>query len=190
MGEESFSKELCEQGPLMSETTGPKTNDEVREQGDASSFDCNICLGAVQDPVVTMCGHLFCWPCLHQWLLTQPNRKLCPVCKSAVDRDRVVPLYGRNNPRQADPRNKIPPRPTGHRSEPEVAAAHAYRFGGRFHMSVGLGFPFGFITSSLNFGEPRPAARNRGTQQFQDEQNLSKLFLFVAFVFICWLVFV
>ena len=28
-----------------------------------------------------MCGHLFCWPCLHQWLETRPNRQICPVCK-------------------------------------------------------------------------------------------------------------
>jgi len=36
-----------------------------------------------------MCGHLFCWPCLHQWLDTRPNRQLCPVCKSAISKERV-----------------------------------------------------------------------------------------------------
>uniref|UniRef100_A0A914RNH6 RING-type E3 ubiquitin transferase n=1 Tax=Parascaris equorum TaxID=6256 RepID=A0A914RNH6_PAREQ len=35
-----------------------------------------------------MCGHLFCWPCLHQWLNTRPNRQLCPVCKSAISKDK------------------------------------------------------------------------------------------------------
>ena len=31
-------------------------------------FDCNICLEDVYDPVVTRCGHLYCWPCLYKWL--------------------------------------------------------------------------------------------------------------------------
>ena len=29
-----------------------------------SSFECNICLHQAEQPVVTPCGHLFCWPCL------------------------------------------------------------------------------------------------------------------------------
>ena len=31
-------------------------------------FDCNICLETVKEPVVTRCGHLYCWPCLYKWL--------------------------------------------------------------------------------------------------------------------------
>ena len=32
-------------------------------------FLCAICLDTVSDePVVTRCGHIFCWPCLYQWL--------------------------------------------------------------------------------------------------------------------------
>ena len=33
-----------------------------------SPFDCNICLDGVTQPVVTRCGHLYCWPCLYRWL--------------------------------------------------------------------------------------------------------------------------
>jgi hypothetical protein len=33
-----------------------------------SRFSCNICLDAVTEPVVTQCGHLYCWPCMYQWL--------------------------------------------------------------------------------------------------------------------------
>ena len=37
------------------------------ESNDAErSFECNICLDVARDAVVSMCGHLFCWPCLHQ----------------------------------------------------------------------------------------------------------------------------
>ncbi|XP_016942005.2 E3 ubiquitin-protein ligase RNF185 [Drosophila suzukii] len=164
---------------------------ENKEQNDESLYECNICLDTAKDAVVSMCGHLFCWPCLHQWLLTRPNRKLCPVCKAAVDKDKVIPLYGRNSTHQEDPRNKVPPRPAGHRTEPDPAPGFpGFGFGDGFHMSFGIGaFPFGFITSSLNFGEPRPAAANRGTTQYEDEQTLSKLFLYLAFMCIAWLFF-
>ncbi len=28
------------------------------------AVQCNICLELARDPVVTLCGHLYCWPCL------------------------------------------------------------------------------------------------------------------------------
>ena len=37
-------------------------------------FNCNICLDTVQEPVVTQCGHLFCWTCLYRWLVLTPPR--------------------------------------------------------------------------------------------------------------------
>ncbi|XP_060644769.1 E3 ubiquitin-protein ligase RNF185-like [Drosophila nasuta] len=163
-------------------------NDKDKEQHE-SLYECNICLDPAKDAVVSMCGHLFCWPCLHQWLLTRPNRKLCPVCKAAVDKDKVIPLYGRNSTRQEDPSNKVPPRPAGQRTEPEPAPGfRGFGFGDGIQISFGIGaFPFGFFTSTLNLGERRPA--NRGTTQYENEQTLSRLFLYLAFILICWLLF-
>jgi E3 ubiquitin-protein ligase RNF5 len=83
-----------------------------------SQYECNICLDTARDAVISMCGHLFCWPCLHKWLETRPNNQTCPVCKSAISREKVIPLYGRNCSDKKDPRDKIPPRPQGQRSEP------------------------------------------------------------------------
>lgn len=41
----------------------------ARSQSKDSRFMCAICIDEVSDePVVTKCGHLFCWPCLYQWL--------------------------------------------------------------------------------------------------------------------------
>lgn len=59
-----------------------------------SNFECSICLELSQDPVVTMCGHLFCWPCLHQWITIHSSLQECPVCKACV-KDKIIPLYGR-----------------------------------------------------------------------------------------------
>ncbi|KAJ6848202.1 RING finger protein 5 [Iris pallida] len=87
---------------------------------DAGNFECNICLELAQDPIVTLCGHLFCWPCLYQWLHVHAYSPECPVCKAIIEEEKLVPLYGRGkNP--TDPRSKtapgvnIPHRPSGQR---------------------------------------------------------------------------
>ncbi|TVU27617.1 hypothetical protein EJB05_19111, partial [Eragrostis curvula] len=64
--------------------------------GEAPCFDCSICLHPADEPVVTPCGHLYCGPCLHQWMRSgQPAADKCPVCKATVSEDRLVYLYGR-----------------------------------------------------------------------------------------------
>jgi len=179
--------------PMEENTDSTQAQDQKdkEDEKDDSMFECNICLDVAKEPVVSLCGHLFCWPCLHQWLETRPNRQFCPVCKAAISRDKVVPLYGRGNAKQEDPRNKkVPPRPAGQRQEPEQPGFQGFGFGdGGFHMSFGIGaFPFGFFTSSFNIGEPRPSAAPRGTAQYEDEQYLSKVFLWVAVIFLLWLI--
>jgi E3 ubiquitin-protein ligase RNF5 len=62
---------------------------------------------------------------LHQWLETRPNRQSCPVCKAAISRDKVIPLYGRGGSKE-DPREKLPPRPQGQRTEPENTGVNIY----------------------------------------------------------------
>eukprot|EP00250_Pteridium_aquilinum_P014079 c21764_g1_i1 orf=39-2465(+) len=60
-------------------------------------FDCNICLEMATDPVVSCCGHLFCWPCLHEWLYVHSIARDCPVCKGFLPDDAIIPIYGRGN---------------------------------------------------------------------------------------------
>lgn len=88
--------------------------------GDAAAFECNICLELAKDPVVTLCGHLYCWPCLYRWLQVQSYCRQCPVCKAGVEVDKVVPIYGRGseNPEPHPDAVKmvpLPPRPIGQR---------------------------------------------------------------------------
>lgn len=73
------------------------------DRNGSSGFDCNICLDCVQDPVVTLCGHLYCWPCIYKWLNShtisyeneEKQKPQCPVCKSEISESSLVPLYGR-----------------------------------------------------------------------------------------------
>lgn len=69
-----------------------------------SRFGCSICFEPVVEPVVTLCGHLFCWPCLYRWTqryarplgssnITSSETPLCPVCKATIPSDNVIPLY-------------------------------------------------------------------------------------------------
>ncbi|KAL9155299.1 hypothetical protein ABFS82_10G172900 [Erythranthe guttata] len=60
----------------------------------SSFFDCSICLDSAKDPVVTCCGHLFCWPCIYRWLNHQSSANQCPVCKGEVTVSNVTPIYG------------------------------------------------------------------------------------------------
>ena len=83
-----------------------------------SRFSCNICLEPVTEPVVTKCGHLYCWPCLYRWLepgmlpgerqsltgslygsaAVDETRRRCPVCNAPCSVPTLVPIYVRNEP--------------------------------------------------------------------------------------------
>ncbi|KAG7026575.1 E3 ubiquitin-protein ligase RMA1H1, partial [Cucurbita argyrosperma subsp. argyrosperma] len=90
-------------------------------------FDCNICLDFAHEPVVTLCGHLYCWPCIYKWLhvksvsLAIDEQPQCPVCKADISHTTMVPLYGRGQmAEEVGPEAKamhqdnvdIPPRPS------------------------------------------------------------------------------
>ncbi|MCO5575309.1 hypothetical protein L7F22_029109 [Adiantum nelumboides] len=136
---------------------GGFSSDNNRSHGSsASGFDCNICLELAQDPVVTLCGHLFCWPCLYRWLRGHSTCNECPVCKALVEEDKLVPLYGRGSGNSSDPRRKPPPamssdvphRPPGQRPPPARPAEHFNQ-----HHPQSPGFNF------MGAGAPMAAAR-------------------------------
>ncbi|XP_071745164.1 E3 ubiquitin-protein ligase RNF185 [Lepeophtheirus salmonis] len=169
-------------------SSNKSTNPPSGEDDDNNPFECNICLDPARDAVISMCGHLFCWPCLHQWLETRPNCQICPVCKAGISREKVVPVYGRGNMDRKDPRENIPPRPRGQRSEPE-SSGNWNTFtglGGIASLSLGIGaFPFGLLATNLQFVDPRHRpAQEAGTEE---ERFLRKVFFWVAFIFIFWL---
>ncbi|CAL5015919.1 unnamed protein product [Urochloa decumbens] len=83
----------------------------------SSSFECNICLDAAKQPVVTPCGHLFCWPCLYQWLHSHSAHSECPVCKGEVLEVNVTPIYGRGGEEGDSANLDMPPRPQANRRE-------------------------------------------------------------------------
>ncbi|KAK6945385.1 hypothetical protein RJ641_026487 [Dillenia turbinata] len=115
-------QKTCEnnQFDLVSDALGKKEDAEKGGGNDGSFFDCNICLDMARDPVLTCCGHLFCWPCLYRWLHDHSDAKECPVCKGEVTIKNVTPIYGRGNSSgevEDDSGPKIPSRPQARRVE-------------------------------------------------------------------------
>ncbi|KAL3525768.1 hypothetical protein ACH5RR_014140 [Cinchona calisaya] len=115
--------------------------------GDSSDFECNICFDLAQDPIITLCGHLFCWPCLFRWLRLHSHSHECPVCKALIQEEKLVPLYGRGGT-ASDPRSKpvpgveIPNRPAGQR--PQTAPPPPHPDSTNF-LNLGLGLAGGFL---------------------------------------------
>ncbi|XP_052170481.1 uncharacterized protein LOC127786833 isoform X2 [Diospyros lotus] len=83
-------------------------------------FDCNICLDMAREPILTCCGHLFCWPCFYQVPYVYSAAKECPVCKGEVTDTNMIPIYGHaENDHMPESKSglKIPPRPKAPRIE-------------------------------------------------------------------------
>ncbi|KAG6744872.1 hypothetical protein POTOM_051512 [Populus tomentosa] len=126
---------LCENNNVFLEDEVSEKKDDVEKTSDidGSFFDCNICLDLATDPVVTCCGHLFCWPCLYQWLHVHSDAKECPVCKGEVTMKNVTPIYGRGCTTREpveDTNLEIPIRPHARRVESlrQTASRHLYSF--------------------------------------------------------------
>ncbi|KAM2397930.1 hypothetical protein ACFXTH_034675 [Malus domestica] len=60
-----------------------------------SPFECKICSDLARDPIVTLCGHLYCWCCLNKWLNKWNSNSNCWVCKAVIEDEKLVPLYGK-----------------------------------------------------------------------------------------------
>ncbi|KAK4769894.1 hypothetical protein SAY87_030426 [Trapa incisa] len=120
----------CETGDLKSFPAAAAAA-KLEEPHQPTDFECNICLDTVKDPVVTFCGHLYCWPCIYRWLEVQraassetpeealPQSQQCPVCKANVSTSTLVPLYGRGRAASAHSGSK-----------PSKSKEHAKHLGG------------------------------------------------------------
>jgi hypothetical protein len=118
------------------------------------AFECEICLEEPTEPVVTFCGHLYCWPCLWRWL--RSGHSVCPVCKSGVTQDSIIPLYGRGKER-VDPRTRGEPgRAGGEADEGGGAGAAAGGAGAEGEVSTAPGRPAGQRSAPPAAGEVWP----------------------------------
>lgn len=108
---------------LIAKALGMDTEPKATGNKMGSFFDCNICLAVAKDPILTCCGHLFCWSCFYQLSYVHSNAKECPACQGEVTDTSIIPIYGHGNANRAqkskrnDSGLKVPPRPRAQRIE-------------------------------------------------------------------------
>lgn len=77
-------------------------------------WKCPICLDSLKEPVVSQCGHVFCWPCIYRWLRQSHT---CPLCHCVLTEEKLIPIYGQGP--EADLKIPPPPRPEYQEPDPE-----------------------------------------------------------------------
>ncbi|SBT37721.1 E3 ubiquitin-protein ligase RNF5, putative (RNF5) [Plasmodium ovale wallikeri] len=162
------------------------------ENESRSAFECNICFDDVRDPVVTRCGHLFCWLCLSAWIKKNND---CPVCKAEVSKENVIPLYGRGkNSSEHKYSHAEEPRPTPKRKE-------GVRRNNNYTNNLGLRASFGVWVNPFSFGmsytnmseepyfyENRNENRRTPAETYQAEAA-SSFFFFLGFFLSLYILF-
>ncbi|TPX33901.1 hypothetical protein SmJEL517_g03295 [Synchytrium microbalum] len=151
-------------------------------EDDEPPFCCNICLDTASDAVVTMCGHLYCWQCIHKWFTSgNPAAATCPVCKSIASKEKCIPIYAHGR-ESKDPRTgDVPDRPSGVREEAPQRRRNGDSIFGNARVSFGP-FPgmFGF---QFDMGGP-PMGQQQQQTPAEQQQFMAKIFFVALFVLI------
>ena len=151
----------------------------------AGKWTCPVCQSQLKSPVVTTCGHTFCWPCLQSHL---ENSRTCPVCSASCSKENIVPIYGQAE--EADI-SDIPPPPKQPTAEPpreEEQPRNTFRgteTGGGWHVQYGF-MPFGFgatfqFGGNLNGGNHQNFNRQPNNQR-PDNSKFMRISITVVFL--------
>ncbi|BFU20410.1 zinc finger domain containing protein [Entamoeba histolytica] len=171
-------KEIPEEKEEKTEDVEKSTKETGQNQ-----FECLICLDTAQNAVVTQCGHMFCWECLREWLTRQET---CPICKSKVTVDSVIPIY--NSTTTNDPRGA--PRPQGHYTQPPPAPQpnpflpfFPGGVGGNIAtFAIGFGFPGMFNVNVFGGNVPQEQLTPEQIQQRKFQKYLILAFALLPLV--------
>ncbi|KAI7900768.1 uncharacterized protein BX663DRAFT_516460 [Cokeromyces recurvatus] len=171
--------------------------DDVNSNG-GGFYECNICFDTAVHPVLTVCGHLFCWSCLAQWLNAQSRNPTCPVCKAGCGKDKVIPIYGRGK-EEKDPRNdpSIPTRPAGQRPPPirdpnrPATSFFGQPFtGGAFNRGgISISAGFGFFPLGVTFVNNNISNGNSQQQQTPQGAFMSRLIMMLLSLLVIAIIF-
>lgn len=72
----------------------------IYNMANAEDVQCPICLETLKQivsPRITKCGHIYCWPCVLQYLAFEREKswKKCPLCNDPVYKHQLKPVIVR-----------------------------------------------------------------------------------------------
>jgi hypothetical protein len=84
-----------------------KNAEKIRaEESDMNKKQCPLCMDFVRQPAATPCGHVYCWTCVHKWVISDRNGSSnnrnsnnsedgikCPVCRQLFQQHQIRALY-------------------------------------------------------------------------------------------------
>lgn len=91
----AFVKEVLRTKQITKETIEKvkrlrdRIDDATSSISSQSASKCILCLEQRQNTSATICGHLFCWSCIMDWL---DQKEECPVCREPMKKSTVVYL--------------------------------------------------------------------------------------------------
>lgn len=89
---------------------------QKKSSPNSTLFECTICLDTAKEPVVTKCGHIFCWPCIYDWMKSKNGSADCPNCKNRITQSDLTPIYTSGENKSNTKKFDIPERPRGERN--------------------------------------------------------------------------
>ena len=136
-----------------------------------TNFECTICLDTAKEPVLTKCGHMFCWPCIYNWLDSKQGRAKCPNCKNEITKDDLIPVYANGENKENTNRFKnIPKRPKAERNPNSDREDNSSQNFFNFSFgSFGLGGFFPFMRMNFNNQYENQNNNNNYNNQRQSE---------------------
>ncbi|RNF27643.1 peroxisome assembly protein [Trypanosoma conorhini] len=66
---------------------------DAEDNQNAAAGRCMLCLSHRKQPTATLCGHIFCWRCLLDWIKSNSHGAICPFCRRQITVQSSVPLY-------------------------------------------------------------------------------------------------
>ena len=140
---------------------------ENNKNSGSKNFECTICLETAKEPVLTKCGHMFCWPCIYNWLDSKQGRAKCPNCKNEITKNDLIPVYANDeNKENTDRFKNIPKRPKAERNP----NSDRENFQGGFsNFSFNFGGFFPFMGMGMNFNNGNQF--NSGYQDYYQDNS-------------------
>lgn len=100
------------------EVEAPSVEQQGEKDGHGSEkYMCSICYLSPEGPVVTPCGHLFCWGCIYVWSQSTGGCRFCPTCRTRMGIEEVISVLAVDSKREG---RGLPPRPANSRKSVKV----------------------------------------------------------------------